>query len=329
VVTSPRATDVVLTHQYAGKVRARRHIEVCSLLEGYVEQVLTKEGQAVKQGDVLARLFPTIYKEELDIAAAGARIAELKLAHTKALFEKNVVSEREVALAQADLALAQARAKLAAARLDFTVVRAPFDGVVGRLQRQAGSLVKPGTVLTTLSDNSAVWVYFDVPEARYLDYLADRDPPKAGTPVDLVLANGRRFPHAGQLAAVEAAFNSETGSIPFRADFPNPDRLLRHGQSGTVLLRRPLKNVIVVPQRATFEDRGKRYVYVVGKDGVARRREVVVRHELDDVFVVQSGLDVSDRIVLEGVRHVRDGDKVEYEYRKPEEAVGGPNTRRE
>ena len=217
---------------------------------------------------------------------------------------------------QAKLAKAQAKAKLAEAELNFTNVKAPFDGIIDRLHEQQGSLVKEGDILTTLSDNSVMWVYFNVPEARYLEYMADLDQDKEDQQIELVLANGSKFQQTGKIGAIEAKFNNETGNIPFRADFPNPDGLLRHGQTGTVLIHRVLKNAIVIPQRATFEILDKRYVYVVGKDDVVHQREIVVQNELEDIFVIKSGLDVNDKIVLEGVRQVRDGEKVEYEFRQ-------------
>src|SRR5205085_7569710 len=128
---------------------------------------------------------------------------------------------------------------------------------------------------------------------------------------ELVLANGSKFRESGKIGAIEANFNNETGNIPFRADFPNPDGLLRHGQTGTVLIHRTLKNAVVIPQRTTFEILDKRYVYVIGEDHVVRQRPITIQHELEDIYVIQSGLDVSDKIVLEGVRQVHDGEKVE------------------
>ena len=232
-----------------------------------------------------------------------------------------MVSQNEVALLEAKLAKAKAKAELAEAELNFTNVRAPFDGIVDRLHEQQGSLIKEGDILTTLSDNSVMWVYFNVPEARYLEYMADLEQDKEDQQIELVLANGNKFPQTGKIGAIEAKFNNETGNIPFRADFPNPDRLLRHGQTGTVLIHRVLKDAIVIPQRATFEILDKRYVYVVDKDDVVHQREIVIQNELDDIFVIKKGLDVNDKIVLEGVRQVRDGEKVEYEFRKPEEVL--------
>ena len=219
-------------------------------------------------------------------------------------------------LFEAKLAKAKAKADLAQAELNFTNVTAPFDGIVDRLHEQLGSLIKEGDILTTLSDNSVMWVYFNVPEAQYLEYMASLKQDKEDQQIELVLANGNKFPQSGKIGAIEAQFNNETGNIPFRADFPNPDRLLRHGQTGNILIHRTLHDAIVIPQRATFEILDKRYVYVVGKDDVVHQREIVIQHEMDDIFVIKKGLDVNDKIVLEGVRQVRDGEKVEYEFRQ-------------
>jgi membrane fusion protein (multidrug efflux system) len=322
VVTSPLAKDVLITQQYVGKILAHRHINVCALVNGVIAEVSVNEGQAVKMGDVLFKVVPTLYRAKLDAELAEVQAAQIELDGAKKLFDQNVIARQEVALHEAKLAKAKARAKLAEAELNFTVVKAPFDGLIGRLREQQGSAVKEGAVLTTLSDNSVMWVYFNVPEARYLEYLADQAQTKERPPIELVLANGRKYPQAGRITAIEGQFANDTGSIPFRADFPNPDRVLRHGQTGSVLAHRILKNVIVIPQRAAFEDRGKRYVYVVGKDGVARQREIVVQNETEDIFVVGKGLEVNDRIVLDGLRQVHDDQKVEYEFRKPEEVIG-------
>ena len=136
-----------------------------------------------------------------------------------------------------------------------------------------------------------------------------------------MLADGSTFTQtAGDVLTVEGRFDNQTGNISFRADFPNPDGLLRHGQTGNVLIHRTLHNAIVIPLRATFEVLDKRYVYVVGEDHVVHQRLITIQHELEDIFVIKKGLDVDDRIVLEGVRQVQDGQKVEYETRAPEVA---------
>lgn len=321
VVTSPITKDVTITQQYVCQIHSRRHINVRALENGYLEEIPIKEGQAVKQGDVLFKIMPTLYQAKLDAEMAEAKLAQLEFNNTKKLFDDKVVSMQEVALQQAKLDKANAKAKLAAAELNFATVRAPFDGIVDRLHEQHGSLVKEGDVLTTLSDNNLMWVYFNVPEARYLEYMSGLEQENESRKIELVLANGSTFPHVGKIGAIEAKFNNETGNIPFRADFPNPKGLLRHGQTGNVLIHRTLKDAILIPQRATFETLDKRYVYVVGQDDIVHQREIVVQHEMEDIFVLRKGLGVNDRIVLEGVRQVHENEKVECEFRSPEEVM--------
>lgn len=334
VVTSPEVMDVTITEPYVCQIHSRRHIEVCALEGGYLQEVLVSEGQAVKTGDLMFKILPTLYQAKLEAKEAEAQLAELEYTNTKNLADKNVVSQNEVKLLQAKLARAQAEAELARAELNFTNVVATFDGIVDRLHGFQGSLITEGEVLTTLSDNSVMWVYFNVPEARYLEYMADQNQEKKQDQIELRLANGELFSQVGSIGAIEANFNNETGNIAFRADFPNPEGLLRHGQTGTVLISRVHKDAIVIPQQATFEILDKRYVYVIeddeaddedgeedDDDGVVHQRLIAIEHEKDDIFTVKSGLTGADKIVLEGIREVRDGEEVEYEFQKPEEVL--------
>jgi membrane fusion protein (multidrug efflux system) len=314
VAISPEAKAVTVAQQYVCKIHSRQHIEVRALNTGYLKAIPIKEGQVVKAGTLLFEIEPVVYKAKLDAAVAERNLARLELINTQKLAEKQSVSKDEVKLFEAKLAKAQANVDLAEAELNFTKVKARFDGIVDRRQQQ-GSLVKEGEVLGTLSDNSVMWVYFNVPEASYLEHMTDVGQPKTALQFELILANGKKFGQAGQFGAVKADFNSDTGTIPFRADFPNPDRLLRHGQRGTVRIGRVLNDAIVIPQRATFEVAGKQYVYVVDKEDVAHLREIVIQNELEDLFVIRKGVGVNDKIILEGIRQVHDGEKVEYEDR--------------
>lgn len=325
VLTSPKAMDVVITQRYVCQIHAHRHIDIRSLVNGHLQQILVKEGQAVKKGDLLIKIVATLNQAKLDAELAEVNLAQLEFDNTKKLADDKKVSQTEVRLFQSKLQKAKAKAEVAKAELRFADIVAPFDGLVGRLLAQVGSFVKEGDNLTTLSDNSAMWVYFSVPEKQYLDYVANRNQLEAGK-IDLVLANGNLFPQPGKIGAIEAQFHNKTGNIAFRADFPNPDRLLRHGQTGTILIHRKVPNAIVVPLWTTYEVNDKRYVYVVDKDDVVHRREIVVQNETDDLFVIEKGVGVSDRIVLEGVRQVHDGEKVDYEFRPLEKVMGKPKT---
>jgi membrane fusion protein, multidrug efflux system len=321
VVTSPMAKDVIITQDYVCQIHSQRHIELCALEDGYLEAIAIKEGQPVKTGELMFQVVPILYKAELAAEVAERELAQMELNYTQTLADKQGVSQKEVSLYKAKLAKAQAKVDLAQAKLNFTSVKAPFDGIIDRLKTQQGSLVKEGDMLTTLSDNSVMWVYFNVTEKRYLEYMAETGQNKQSPDIHLKLANQSIFPHNGKIGAIEANFDNTNGNIAFRADFPNPEGLLRHGQTGTVQINRPLKGAIVIPQRATFENLAKRYAYVVGKDDVVHQREIVIDHELDDIFVISKGLDVNDKIILEGIRQVRDGEKVEYEFRTSEQSM--------
>jgi membrane fusion protein (multidrug efflux system) len=180
-----------------------------------------------------------------------------------------------------------------------------------------------------------MWVYFNVTESQYLDYMAklvhgNEIEPEKGQ-VELMLANGTKFPQSASLVRKEGQFNNETGNMAFRADFPNPDGLLRHGQTGTLLIHQKMKNALLIPVRSTFETLDKLYVYVVDKDDVVHQREIVVsKNEMDDIFLIKSGLYVDDKIILEGVRQVHEGDKLkEYEFRSPQEVLANQKNRAE
>jgi membrane fusion protein, multidrug efflux system len=194
-------------------------------------------------------------------------------------------------------------------KVSFAKVVAPFDGIVDRVVESRSSLVEEDDILMALTDTSLMWAFFYVPEACYIEYMANQKQHEGDT-IELVLANGDKFRHIGKIGVIGANFNTQMGTIPYRADFSNPDRLLRHGQTGTVLINRTLKDAIVIPKRATYEILDKRYVYIVDKDDVTHRREIVVQNELPDMFVVKKGVGVGDRIIDEGVSLVHDGDKV-------------------
>lgn len=326
--TNPKAESITITQPFVCQIHSQKHIQVKALERGYLEAINIKEGQKVEKDQELFKVIPVLYKTRFDAENAEARVAEMKYNYAQQMFKKNVVSENEVKLLEAEWMAAKAKAAQANAELNFATVRAQFDGIVDRLHHQQGSLVQEGEILSTLSDNSVMWVYFNVPEKQYLEYMglmSDRaseglDALNQELKIELVLASGDKFTQIGKISAIEADFNNQTGNIPFRADFPNPERLLRHGQTGTVLITRVMKNAIIIPQRATFPVLAKQYVYVIDNDNVAHQREIVYDDRSpEDLFIIKSGLTVNDKIVLEGIRQVRDGEKVEYEERQPEE----------
>ncbi|MFD2784987.1 efflux RND transporter periplasmic adaptor subunit [Hymenobacter rubripertinctus] len=320
LVTSPLQKDTTITKEYVSQIHAYQHIEVRALEKGYLQKIYVDEGQTVREGQLMFQIMPMVYQAELQKSKAEANYVGIEYQNTKKLADNNVVSKNELALAQAKLDKANAEVGLAKTHLDFTTIRAPFNGMMDHFQARLGSLVDEGDLLTTLSDNSKMWVYFNVPEAEYLAYKAHART-EAETKVKLLMANNEVFKYPGVVQTIEADFNNETGNIAFRATFPNPDRLLRNGETGSVLMTVPLKNALIIPQKATFEVLEKKFVYVVDKRNVVHQREVVVGSEMPDLYIVTDGISADDKIMLEGIRKVKDGDKISFNYEAPKTVI--------
>jgi membrane fusion protein (multidrug efflux system) len=316
VITSPLMKDTTITRDYVCQIRAIQHIEMRALERGYLEDIFVDEGQHVKKGQHMFKIMPLIYQAEQQKAQAEAKFAEIEYLNTKRLADSNVVSQNELALAKAKFDRANAELSLAQTHLQFTDIKAPFDGIMDHFYVRLGSLVAEGDLLTTLSDNSEMWVYFNVPEAEYLNYKTHTNTENLQR-VSLMMANNELFPHQGVVKTIEADFNNETGNIAFRATFPNPQGLLRHGETGNIQMTIPLKHALIIPQKATFEILEKKYVFVVGKDSVAKQREIIIASELPDIYILKDGLKEEERIILEGIRKVSDGDKLTYKYEDP------------
>ncbi len=321
-VTSPIKLDTSVTKKYVCQIHSTQHIELRALERGYLQEIFVDEGQFVKKGQLMFQIMPRLYQAELQKSEAEKHFAEIEYQNTKKLADGNVVAPNELALAEAKLDKAKAELALAQVHLDFTQVRAPFDGIMDHFHVRKGSLVEEGELLTTLSDNHEMWVYFNVPEAEYLDYKIElsKDSTHPLT-VKLLMANNKLFEYEGVVNTIEADFNSETGNIAFRATFPNQKGLLRHGETGSVLVQAPLKDALLIPQKATFEILDKKYVFVVDEDGLVRSRQIKVGAELPHLYQVNSGLKDSDRIILEGLRKVRDGDQIVMDYLEPTEVI--------
>jgi membrane fusion protein (multidrug efflux system) len=316
LVTSPLKTDTTITREYVSQIRAIQHIEVRALEKGYLQNIYVDEGQFVKKGQTMFQIMPLIYNAEMQKSLAEADFAEIEYQNTKQLSEKNVVSPNELALAKAKLNKAKAELALAQAHLQFTEIKAPFDGIMDHFQVRLGSLVNEGDLLTTLSDNSEMWVYFNVPESEYLNYKTNATEENM-LKVNLLMANNQLFKYPGVVKTIEADFNNETGNIAFRATFPNPDKLLRHGETGNIEMTIPLKNAIIIPQKSTYEILEKKYVFVVDKNNVVHSREVTIASEMPDLYVIKDGLKENEKIMLEGIRKVNDNDKIDFKYEDP------------
>jgi len=319
-VTSPVQMDTTIRKDFVSQIRSFRNIELRAQEKGYLEQIFVDEGQFVHKGQLLFRIMPKMYEAEYRKSSAEVNVAEIEVQNTKTLADKNVVSPIELAMAKAKLEQAKAEAAIAKLHLSFTEIRAPFDGTIDRIPLKLGSLVDEGEVLTSLSDNSEMLVYFNVSEPEYLSYQTNVSK-RGDTHVGLLLANNELFAQNGLVETIESEFNSETGNIAFRAKFPNPNRLLKHGESGKVVMNFPLKQVLIIPQKATYEMQDRKYVYVVDKDGKLKARHITIGNSLPDLYVVTSGLQKDDKFLLDGIQKAKEDDKISYSFVQPKDAI--------
>ncbi len=314
-VTTPLRDDVELTHEYVAQVRAIQHIEVRAQERGYLTEIFVDEGQQIREGKKMFQIMPLIYRAEVRRAEAEADMASIEYQNTKMLADKDIVSPAELALGAAKLNRAKAELSLAETHMRLTEIRAPFTGLMDRFEVRLGSLVEEGELLTTLSDNRTLWIYFNVPEAQYLDYMAQSA--ADGMEVDFMMANHKLFDQKGKVETIEADFDNTTGNIAFRATFANPKGLLRHGETGNIVVTTPYPNALLIPQKATFEILDRRYVFVVNEEGVVEQRPISVAAELPHLFVVEKGLAETDKILLDGLRKVQDGKEIETKFEEP------------
>ncbi len=320
LVTSPLTKDTTILANYVCQIHAIQHIELRALEKGYLQKIYVDEGKYVKQGQLMFQIMPAMYNAEFNKAEAEVNFVEREYLNTKSLADSNIVSKNELALAKAKLNKAKAEMSIAQVHLSFTSIKAPFSGIMDHFQVRLGSFVNEGDLLTTMSDNSKMWVYFNVPEAEYLNIKTHQNKEDMLN-VKLLMANNQMFKFGGIVQTVEADFNNETGNIAFRATFPNPEGLLRHGETGSIVIKQPLKSALMIPQKTTFEVLEKKYVYVVDKNNVVQSREIKIAAELPNIFVVQSGLKKDDKILLEGLRQVNEKQKIKYKFLQPESVI--------
>lgn len=320
-VTSPLKIDTSFTKEYVSQIRSIRNVEIRGQEKGYLENIYVDEGQFVQAGQLLFKIMPKLYEAELQKAQAEVQAAEIELQNTKTLVDKNVVSKYEQSIAQAKLDRAKAEMTLAKVHLSFTDIRAPFSGTIDRIPLKLGSVINEGDLLTRLSDNSQMFAYFNVSEPEYLDYASNTAARKEKKQVNLLLANNRPLPYKGEVETIESEFDSETGNIAFRAKFPNPDKLLKHGETGKVQMTVPVSGALIIPQKATYEIQDKLYVFVVDKNNVVKSRNITIAGQLPDLYVVGSGLSDNEKILLEGVQKVKDDDKITVDFQKPAEVI--------
>lgn len=314
--------DTLLQKTYVAGIQAVRNVEIRNKVAGYLERIYVDEGRPVRRGQLLFLINPQEFNTNvskanavLSSAQAEAREADVRAERVRLLVEKDVVAPSELEIARAHQRAS--RAKIAEARstlnfsrtnLSYTHIRAPFDGIIDRIPFKVGSLLPEGSLLTSVSDISSVYAYFNIAEDEYLKFFRSRlSNEESNKQVELTLADNSRYSLPGKIETMTSQFDASTGSIALRARFPNPDRILRHGATGDVLLNTRVDNVLLVPQKAVFEIQDRNYVYLVSKDNKVKMKSFVPGPRIADYYIVRSGLKAGDRVVYEGTQSLKDG----------------------
>lgn len=313
---------------YPATIKGVQDVQIRPKVSGFITKVCVQEGQAVKADQLLFVIDNTTYQAAVRQAQASVNSAKSQLntakltyENSQKLFKSNVIGSYELQSSQnsyetAMAAVAQAKAALASAQetLGFCYVKSPANGVVGSLPYKVGALVSAGSVdaLTTVSDVATVEVYFSVTEKDILDLTKTAGSTHAAISaypsVKLLLSDGTTYKHPGKVTKVSGVIDAATGSVSMIARFPNPERLLKSGGSGTIVVPRDNSNAIVIPQTVTTEVQNKIFVYTVGKDNKVKYTEITVDPQNDgNHYVVTGGLHVGDRIVTKGITSLTDG----------------------
>lgn len=325
------AKTVQLDTKYSATIRGRQDIDVFPQVGGTLQKLCVTEGQTVKKGQTLFIIDQVPYQAALNTAEAALKAAEAQLATAelnynsrKQLFEERVVSEFDMQTAQnsmlsAKAAVAQAKAQVVNARnsLSYTVVKSPSDGVVGTLPYRQGALVGASMPqpLTTVSDNSQMYVYFSLNESELLKLARQYGSIDSAVvnmpPVRLLLVDGSEYEELGKVESVSGVVDRQTGSVQLRAVFNNPGKLLHSGSTGNVIIPATYENAFVVPAAATVQTQDKFKVYIVDEKGIAHSQLItILEKDGGDEFIVTNGLSGGEEIVAEGAGMVKEGQDV-------------------
>lgn len=320
--------DTLVSNQFVTDIQAKRNVEIRSRIDGLLDHIYVNEGQFVKKGQPLFKINDAELKMELLKAnatikqtLADVRIAEVELKQIESLHAKKFVANNELELVKAKLSSAKAKYAFADAekktvlqKISFTTVSAPFDGVIDVIPHKGGSLITNGTFLTTLSQLDEVYAYFSLPENVYFELLSN-DKLGKHQKIELTLPNGIAYQFNGALKSAESEIDRATGSIRYKALFPNPNRLIKHGTSGKLTISEVENDALMIPQKATFSIQDKTYIFLVDKNNKVKMTNIEVGTALKDSYLVERGLKKGDLIIYEGTQSLKDGDQIKIKNR--------------
>jgi membrane fusion protein (multidrug efflux system) len=328
VITVSRVPAITY-QEYTASLQGRKDIEIRPQVDGYIEKIYVDEGARVRKGQLLFHINDRPYREQLNNAKASLAAAKANLANAQInvskltpLVQNNVISDVQLKTAQAaytaaEANVAQAEAVVQSAQINigYALIKAPADGYIGKIPLKTGSLVGTTTAepLTILSETKEVYAYFSLSENEFMKFK-DQFPGntieekiKQMPAVDLVLADNSVYPEKGKIEIAEGQFDRTTGTINFRATFPNSNGTLRSGNTGKIRIAKTLTNTIVIPQEATYELQDKVFVFAVGDSNKVTSKPLTISATSGNYYLVQGGVNPGEKIVYTGLDRLRDG----------------------
>ncbi len=321
--------NAATSDEFTASLEGTRNVEIRPQVDGYLDKIFQDEGAFVHKGQPLFQIDDKVYQSQLDnakanllAAKAAQENAQINVTKLTPLVSGGVVSDVQLKTAQASLdaakanvAQAEAMVRNAEINVGYTTVTAPVDGYLSRIPYKTGSLVghNDAQPLTVLSDVAQVYAYFSMSEKAFIGFkerykgATVEDKIRQIPPVELVLADGSIYPQKGKVETVEGSFDKTIGAIPFRVTFPNPDGLLRSGNTGKVRIPGPESAVLIVPQEATFEMQDKVLVFTVGDSNKVATRPLAISGRSGNYYLVSGGLKAGDKVVFSGQDRLRDG----------------------
>lgn len=317
------ATNAEVEKKYPGTIEGTVNVDIKAQVTGYLEQIYVKEGDYVKKGQPLFKIKGDVYNEQvnnskasLEAALAAQATAKLEVEKLKPLVAGKVVSDMQLKTAQSNYEAAtaqvqQAKAGLSSSKinLDFSVLKAPVSGYIGRIPNRIGNLVMPNdaTPLTTLSEINEVLVYFSLSEADYISFAKEGGLQKNANSVELVMADGSVYNHKGRLTVASGNIDKMTGSMSFKAIFPNPQKLLRSGGTARVILKKDFDGVLKVPMGSVKDIQDKYFVFTLGDSSKVAMKPFEVAGKVDGQYIVKSGLKAGEKIATNNIDMLNEG----------------------
>lgn len=310
--------DAVIYHEYTANLEGQQNVEIRPKVNGFIQKIYVDEGQQVRKGQLLFKLETQSLSQDAAAAKANVAAAQVEVDRLKPLVERNIISNVQLETAKAKLAQARAAYSSVAANVGYGTITSPVDGVISSIPFKEGALVGSTSEmpLTTVSDSRRMRAYFTMNEKQLLDFSRTfkgstlQDKLKSVPSVSLLLVDGSEYELKGKLATVNGLADPTTGTTEFRAEFDNPEAVLRSGSSGVVRLPVEMKGAILVPQNAVMDMQGKQMIYVVNKDNTVQSRVIQTQVASGTHFIVTEGLQPGDVIVSAGANKLKDGQQI-------------------